>query len=141
MNLSLRWKVALGTLAAVLVGLVVAGWLVIRSVEQTELSRMAEMLETRSGLAAMALRPLFDQTGQTVPGPLLHATIRELSQQARLRITVIKQDGTVLSDSTVPAEGLTHVDNHLARPEVAQALSSGRGMDIRASQTTGERTY
>ncbi len=141
MNLSLRWKVALGTLAAVLAGLLVAGWLVIRSVEQTELSRMAEMLETRSGLAAMALRPLFDQTGQTVPGPLLHATIRELSQQARLRITVIKQDGTVLSDSAVPAEGLTHVDNHLARPEVAQALVSGRGMDIRASQTTGERTY
>lgn len=141
MNLGIRWKVALGTLAAVLVGLVVAGWLVIRSVEQTELSRMAEMLETRSSLAAMALRPLFDQTGQTVPGLLLHATIRELSQQARLRITVIKQDGTVLSDSAVPAEGLTHVDNHLARPEVAQALSSGRGMDIRASQTTGERTY
>ncbi|HNV25035.1 MAG TPA: ATP-binding protein [Nitrospira sp.] len=141
MNLSLRWKVALGTLAAVLVGLLVAGWLVIRSVEQTELSRMAEMLETRSGLAAMALRPLFDHTGQAVPSPLLHATIRELSQQARLRITVIQQDGTVLSDSAVPAEGLTHVDNHLARPEVAQALASGRGMDIRASQTTGERTY
>lgn len=141
MNLSLRWKVALGTLAAVLVGLLVAGWLVIRSVEQTELSRMAEMLETRSGLAAMALRPLFDQPGQPVPSPLLHATIRELSQQARLRITVIKQDGTVLSDSAVPSEGLAHVDNHLARPEVAQALASGRGMDIRASQTTGERTY
>ncbi len=141
MNLSLRWKVALGTLAAVLVGLLVAGWLVIRSVEQTELSRMAEMLETRSSLAAMALRPLFDQTGPAVPSPLLHTTIRELSRQARLRITVIKQDGTVLSDSAVPAEGLTHIDNHLARPEVAQALASGRGMDIRASQTTGERTY
>ncbi len=141
MNLGLRWKVALGTLAAVLVGLAVAGWLVIRSVEQTELSRMAEMLETRSGLAAMTLRPLFDQSGQAVPTPLLHATIRELSQQAHLRITIIKQDGTVLSDSAVSAEGLPHVDNHLARPEVAQALASGRGMDIRASQTTGERTY
>lgn len=141
MNLGLRWKVALGTLAAVFVGLAVAGWLVIRSVEQTELSRMAEMLETRTGLAAMTLRPLFDQAGQPVPGPLLHATIRELSHQAHVRITVIKPDGTVLSDSAVPAEGLTHVDNHLARPEVAQALASGRGMDIRASQTTGERTY
>jgi two-component system phosphate regulon sensor histidine kinase PhoR len=141
MNLGLRWKVALGTLAAVFVGLAVAGWLVIRSVEQTELSRMAEMLETRTGLAAMTLRPLFDQAGQPVPGPLLHATIRELSQQAHVRITVIKPDGTVLSDSAVPAEGLTHVDNHLARPEVAQALASGLGMDIRASQTTGERTY
>lgn len=69
MNLGIRWKVALGTLAAVLVGLVVAGWLVIRSVEQTELGRMAEMLETRSGLAAMTLRPLFDQSDPTVPPP------------------------------------------------------------------------
>ena len=72
MNLGIRWKVALGTLAAVFVGLAVAGWLVIRSVEQTELSRMAETLETSSGLAAMTLRPLFDQSGSTVPGPLLH---------------------------------------------------------------------
>ncbi len=141
MNLGIRWKVALGTLAAVLVGLVVAGWLVIRSVEQIELGRMAEMLETRSGLAAMTLRPLFDQSGQTAPPPQLHATIRELSQQAHLRMTVIRQDGTVLSDSAVPADGLSQVDNHLSRPEVAQALASGRGMDIRASQTTGERTY
>jgi len=46
-----------------------------------------------------------------------------------------------LSDSAVPADGLAHVDNHLSRPEVAHALASGRGMDIRASQTTGERTY
>ncbi|MDQ1291283.1 MAG: two-component system, OmpR family, phosphate regulon sensor histidine kinase PhoR, partial [Nitrospirota bacterium] len=141
MNLGIRWKVALGTLAAVFVGLAVAGWLVIRSVEQTELSRMAETLETSSGLAAMTLRPLFDQSGSTVPGPLLHATVRDLSQQAHLRITVIRQDGTVVADSAVPTEGLTHVENHLSRPEVAQALRSGRGMDIRASQTTGERTY
>lgn len=141
MNLGIRWKVTLGTLAAVFVGLAVAGWLVIRSVEQTELSRMAATLETSSGLTAMTLRPLFDQSGSTIPGSLLHATVHDLSQQAHLRITVIRQDGTVVADSAVPTEGLTHVENHLSRPEVAQALQSGRGMDIRASQTTGERTY
>jgi two-component system phosphate regulon sensor histidine kinase PhoR len=47
----------------------------------------------------------------------------------------------VLSDSAVPPEGLATVDNHLSRPEVTQALAMGRGMDIRASHTTGERTY
>jgi hypothetical protein len=51
------------------VGLAVAGWLVIRSVEQTELGRMAEMLETSSGLAAMTLRPLFDQSGSHRASP------------------------------------------------------------------------
>ena len=67
MNLGIRWKVALGTLAAVIVGLVAAGWLVIRSVERTELDRIADTLDARSGLAVMSLRPLFDQSGQTVP--------------------------------------------------------------------------
>lgn len=141
MNLGIRWKVALGTLAAVIVGLVAAGWLVIRSVERTELDRIADTLDARGGLAVVSLRPLFDQSGLTVPLLVLHATVRELSQHARLRITIIRQDGTVLSDSAVPSDGLATVDNHLSRPEVTQALATGRGMDIRASHTTGERTY
>lgn len=141
MNLGIRWKVTLGTLAAVIVGLAVAGWLVIRSVERTELSRMAETLDARIGLAALSLKPLFDRSGPTIPSPLLHSMVLELSRHAHVRITVIRQDGTVLADSAVPADGLAAVDNHLSRPEVAEALASGRGMHIRSSQTTGERTY
>jgi two-component system phosphate regulon sensor histidine kinase PhoR len=141
MNLGIRSKVSLGTLAAVIVGLVAAGWLVIRSVERTELDRIAEALDARSGLAVMSLRPLFAPSGPVVSPAALHNIVRELSQHARVRITIIQPDGTVLADSAVPAEGLAAVDNHLSRPEVAQALASGRGMDIRASHTTGERTY
>lgn len=141
MNLGIRSKVSLGTLAAVIVGLLAAGWLVIRSVERTELDRIAEALDARSGLAVMSLRPLFASSGPVVSPAALHNTVRELSQYARVRITIIQPDGTVLSDSAVPAEALATVDNHLSRPEVAQALASGRGIDIRASHTTGERTY
>jgi two-component system phosphate regulon sensor histidine kinase PhoR len=141
MNLGIRSKVSLGTLAAVIVGLVAAGWLVIRSVERTELDRIAEALDARSGLAVMSLRPLFAPSGPVVSPATLHNTVRELSQHARVRITIIQPDGTVLSDSAVPTDGLAAVDNHLSRPEVAQAVASGRGMDIRASHTTGERTY
>ena len=36
---------------------------------------------------------------------------------------------------------LAHLDNHATRPEIAQALVSRRGTDIRASHTTGERTF
>jgi two-component system phosphate regulon sensor histidine kinase PhoR len=32
------------------------------------------------------------------------------------------------------------VENHLARPEIQQAIASGRGTDLRTSHTTGERT-
>lgn len=141
MNLGIRWKVTLGTLAAVLAGLLLAGWLVVRSIEQTEMSRIADMLEVRGALAAMSLRPLFTFPGQAVPSSLLHNTVMELSRQARVRITIIRQDGTVLADSAVSPEGLADIDNHLSRPEVSMALAAGLGTDIRASQTTGERTY
>jgi two-component system phosphate regulon sensor histidine kinase PhoR len=141
MTLGIRWKVTLGTLAAVMVGLGVAGWLAIRSAEQTELRRTADMLRIRAGLVAGSLRPLFDASGAAVHAAALHSTVQELSVQARTRITVIRPDGVVLADSAIPAAGLGSIENHLSRPEIAQALQTGYGTDIRASQTTGERTY
>ena len=59
-----------------------------------------------------------------------------LSMQ-HLRTTVLTPDGTVLyeSESRLRADAM---QNHLGRPEVKQALKTGRGYDIRQSMTTGE---
>jgi two-component system phosphate regulon sensor histidine kinase PhoR len=142
MNLSIRWKVALGTLAAVILGLAVAGWLTIRSVEESELKRVTDMLDTRGGLIAHALRSSFSDAGVlSVPPGVLQATVNELSEKSHIRVTVIATDGTVLADSSVGAGELSRLENHRSRPEMIQALASGRGADIRASQTTGERTF
>ena len=142
MNLSIRWKVALGTLAAVILGLAVAGWLTIRSVEESELTRVAEMLDTRGSLIVHALGPSFTDAGvPAVPPQILQATVKELSGKSHIRVTVVATDGTVLADSSVTAAELSRLDNHRSRPEITQALESGRGADIRASQTTGERTF
>jgi len=43
-------------------------------------------------------------------------------------------------DSAVAEADLASVENHLSRPEIQQAQSTGQGTDIRASHTTGERT-
>ena len=57
-----------------------------------------------------------------------------------LRITLMDTDGTVLYDSAL-ADG-SEEENHLARPEVAEALQSGAGFAQRKSATTGqELTY
>lgn len=142
MSLSIRWKVALGTLAAVILGLAVAGWLTIRSVEESELKRVTDMLDTRGSLIAHALRPFFNEAGlPSVDPPSLQAAIKELSDKAHIRVTVVAADGAVLGDSSVTAAELPRLDNHRSRPEVRQAVDSGRGADIRASQTTGERTF
>ena len=57
-----------------------------------------------------------------------------------VRITLISPDGTVLYEST-DADEQTPMENHLSRPEVQQAFSTGTGQDIRDSVTTGYETY
>lgn len=139
MTLSIRWKVALGSLAAVTAGLAVAGWLALRSIEALELARVEDALGARTGLAVLSLQPLLHQPGD--PRAALQAMAREVSRQARARVTVIAPDGTVLADSAVPDGQVVRLENHRTRPEVAQALETGRGTHIRTSDTTGIRTF
>jgi two-component system phosphate regulon sensor histidine kinase PhoR len=55
-------------------------------------------------------------------------------------VTVIAPDGRVLADSAISDRALATLENHLARPEIQQAVATGHGTDLRTSHTTGERT-
>lgn len=55
-----------------------------------------------------------------------------------LRITLIDTDGKVLFDSAVNEQSLA---NHLDRPEIEEAVSSGTGMGIRKSDTLSESVF
>ena len=46
----------------------------------------------------------------------------------------------MLADSAVSDHLLATLENHLTRPEIQQAVATGRGTDLRTSRTTGERT-
>ena len=59
----------------------------------------------------------------------------ELGARLGLRVTIIARDGTVLGDSDLTPEGVRTVENHSDRPEVIQALKTGRGSSIRFSET------
>ncbi|MEK7336354.1 MAG: HAMP domain-containing protein, partial [Nitrospirota bacterium] len=140
MRLSIRWKVALGSLLAVTCGLAVAGLLAMQSLEQQEIAQLNDMLDARTNLVAYSLRPALTtppSPGQQVE---LREIVRQLGARALARVTVITADGTVIADSAVDDAGLSAVDNHLSRPEIQQALATGQGRDIRASHTTGART-
>ncbi len=64
----------------------------------------------------------------------INAKLAKLSQESGLRITLIAKNGMVLADTgSDPAK----MDSHDTRPEVAQAVSQGKGMSIRYSQTLG----
>jgi len=139
MTLSIRWKVALGTLLAIALGLAAAGGLALRSIEKLELAHAEEKLASRTGLVILTLQPLLAQPGATPDR--LQAMAHELSRNAASRVTVIDQHGRVLADSDVPDDAVPGIENHGARPEVVRALATGRGTDLRVSDTTGQRLF
>ena len=140
MTLPIRWKVTLGTLLAIACGLIIAGILAIRSLERQETAQLNLMLEARASLVAYGLAPMLHLSPSPTSLTQLRTVVRELSARALVRITVVSSDGRVLADSAVADHDLPAVEDHRSRPEILQALATGRGTDIRASHTTGERT-
>ncbi|HEY7533879.1 MAG TPA: histidine kinase dimerization/phospho-acceptor domain-containing protein, partial [Nitrospiraceae bacterium] len=140
MILPIRWKVTLAALVVLACGLVMAGLLAARSIEQQEIVQSSQVMEVRTRLIAHALSPLFLNAAPLPPTRELQSLVRDLSRLAVVRITLVASDGTVLADSAVADRDLATVENHLMRPEIQSAIATGAGTDLRASHTTGERT-
>jgi len=67
----------------------------------------------------------------------INERVKAMSGLENLRITLIDSSGKVISDSDVPFERISAVENHLHRPEVQQALTERVGVDTRHSATVG----
>jgi len=70
--------------------------------------------------------------------PRLDEFAAELAELASARLTIITTDGTVIGESS---EDSSVMENHLNRPEVISALSTGYGSDTRFSRTSGVNTF
>lgn len=140
MTISIRWKVTLATLFALLCGFVIAGVLAARSLEEQELAQSGQALEVSTKLIAFDLRPLLTTSRSLPATPQLQIIVRELSRRALSRVTLVDSTGRVLADSAVQDRDLATVENHRMRPEIEQAIATGSGTDMRASHTTGDRT-
>jgi two-component system phosphate regulon sensor histidine kinase PhoR len=68
------------------------------------------------------------------PETLDAGRVRRMALAAGGRITVVRADGQVLVDSEADAAVM---ENHRARPELAQAFRGGSGSDVRRSATIG----
>jgi len=90
---------------------------------KTEMSRYDELIDYE--INKMSMKP--------APSAVLSETISELAEIVKLRITIIKTDGTVIADSEV--KDLPHLENHQYRKEIIDALSSGSGFSTRYSST------
>ncbi|MCM2269239.1 MAG: PAS domain-containing protein, partial [Thermoanaerobaculia bacterium] len=94
-----------------------------RELEQT-LRLVVEVLPPPSGELA-------------APDRALQLRLAELASGSGYRLTIVARDGTVLADTARPFEELAALENHLARPEIAEAFARGWARAHRRSPTTG----
>ena len=66
----------------------------------------------------------------------IDALVDKLGKTGKARVTFVGMDGTVWGDTERDGQALRAMDNHLARPEVQDALKTGRGIRDRYSDTT-----
>lgn len=62
-----------------------------------------------------------------------------IGRNLKVRATIIRADGTVMGDSELSDLQLRDVENHLERPEVQEAFTSGFGQSERYSRTIKQR--
>ncbi len=74
-------------------------------------------------------------TGALGQPEALQALCVDVFERTRIRVTVIRPDGTVAADSEADPAAM---ENHARRPEVAAALSGRTGTSVRKSRTIGE---
>ena len=81
---------------------------------------LVEKLPVRDAFRYEVIDPLVDRLGEA----------------SNARVTFIDVDGTVWGDTERDGQALHEMDNHLMRPEVQAALTQGRGIRDRYSDTT-----
>jgi two-component system phosphate regulon sensor histidine kinase PhoR len=127
----IRWRIALPYTFLLIITMAGIGMYVSRLIRQIHLDSLQSSLISQAGLigesTAAPLQGLVD-------GENLDALARHWAGLAQARVTIISADGVVLGESQEDRE---EMENHLTRPEIQAALSSGSGVSIRYSQTAG----
>lgn len=131
MRIGFRTRVFLVSLAIVAVALLFGGgWAevslrgILQARIESELVRLA-----RAGQLTMQSQPANATDAQ------LERLAQDLSMAASVRVTLVRDDGTVLGDSDVAPERVGALENHRNRPEILEAMAHGVGTSSRYSAT------
>jgi len=127
--MSVWWKLFFGYLLVLVVALGALGLYLSHELSQHQLASLESSLQSQAGL-------IQDMAADDFTTPLGRARLsdeaRRLGRAARLRVTFIAVDGTVLGDSE---HDIRTMENHRSRPEVREALRRGAGRGIHYSTT------
>jgi len=124
----LIWQLYPSYLVVTIVAVVLVGGYAASSLRRFYLDEKDRDLEQRAGLVIGQVLPLLDREDY----PQLDRLCKQLGSQTGTRLTVILPSGRVVADSD---ENPDVMDNHLYRPEIVQAVKTGRGQNSRFSDT------
>jgi len=121
-------RLVLGSVLILVLTVTILLWVAERSLRRDLEGDIANTLENEARLVREALPA--DSTGWQV-------VVRRFARQGNHRVTVVDRDGRVRADSDFPIGPLPPIENHGSRPEVRAALTKGRGIGRRRSDTVG----
>jgi two-component system phosphate regulon sensor histidine kinase PhoR len=132
----LRTRIAATAVAATAAALLAVFLLVGPAVRGRSIEESREALHAEAALMARFVEDPLASGGEP---SLLDRIVDDTARvSAGRRFTIVAPDGRVLADSAASGPQLAALENHAHRPEVEQAVATGRGSDIRRSATVGE---
>lgn len=131
----MQLKLFLTYLLVSLLGLFLAGVLILTSERKRSLIQLKQSMSSQTHLLSHIFSvTLCDSSSLSK----IDSITDELSTGIQGRITIIDKQGKVLGDSYVSGKALSSMENHRNRPEVASALLDKPGKSIRYSYTVKE---
>lgn len=129
---SLGSQIAVALALITLIAILSLGFYVDRSMRQANLDEIQVRLEAEARLIGRGLAPALNSGADMA---VIQEQVRAFGTDTETRITIIKEDGTVVGDSLADPETM---NNHLDRPEIAKAFETGHGVAQRGSGTVDE---
>ena len=111
---SIRWRIALAFTALIIVALIGLGTYITKTVHTFYLDTLSVQLSNQALLISDSIAPYLAVEDSATIDKL----IKQYGGQVDARITIIREDGTVLGDT---AEDPAVMENHSNRPEVKDA--------------------
>ncbi len=132
MRLGLRSKLLIGSVLLVVLSHGTIYALARRDLEERVLADAERDLSTEARLVAVRAEDWWEAN----PHPSFQELADAVIETSHLRLSIVRADGVVLGDSSVPRPELDALDNHKTRPEIRQALLGETGVARRRSRTT-----
>ncbi|MFO7718782.1 MAG: ATP-binding protein [Thermodesulfobacteriota bacterium] len=132
--MSLRTKLLTVLLALLLVSSFIPLVLSKQILQEELLSSTKREATLKLGHLQWLLRQGIGQEGEKS----LQEAVQRIGEQLDVRVTYIREDGTVIADSSLPLPKVRDLDNHKQRPEVQEADRKTFGFSVRYSDTVRE---